>query len=134
MNFAPLLYASCYFFHKYRMMILFFSMYVNRNIIVNSSVIIAAGIFQPSYSLPLLISSIQPIEMITSQFNAKTRTLFYLEQGLIHLLWYLETNNLYLIYLTPVCHYLHYKMTNYEIFALLILTDAFFECNQFIKN
>lgn len=127
MNFAPLLYASCYFFHKYRMMILFFSMYVNRNIIVNSSVIIAAGFFQPSYSLPLLISCIRPIEMITTQFNAKSRKLFYLEQVLIHLLWYLETNNLYLIFLTPMCHYLHYKMTNYEIFALLILTDAFFE-------
>lgn len=127
MNFAPLLYTSCYFFHKYRMMILFFSMYVNRNIIVNSSVIIAAGFFQPSYSLPLLISCIRPIEMITTQFNTKSRKLFYLEQVLIFLLWYLETNNLYLIFLTPMCHYLHYKMTNYEIFALLMLSDAFFE-------
>ena len=127
MNFAPLLYASCYFFYKYRMMILYFSMHLNRNIIVNSSVIIAAGFFQPSYSLPLLISSIHPIEMITTQFNAKSRKLFYLEQGLIHLLWYLETNNLYLIYLTPICHYLRDKMANHEIFTLLMLTSAFFE-------
>lgn len=127
MNIRPLLYASCYVFHKYRMMILFFSTFMNRKLAIDSSVIIAAGVFQPSYSLPLLISSIRPIDLFTGQFNMKSRKLFYLEQVLIHLLWYLETNNLYLILLTPMCHYLHYKMTNYEIFALLILTDAFFE-------
>lgn len=127
MNIRPLLYASCYVFHKYRMMILFFSTFMNRKLAIDSSTIIAAGFFQPSYSLPLLISCIRPIEMITTQFNAKSRKLFYLEQCLIHLLWYLETNNLYLIFLTPMCHYLHYKMTNYEIFALLMLSDAFFE-------